>query len=327
MTARAVSFEVAATAVLALLTSLFFINLPSDKAWQRVCLDASHGPIFAAVAVVLGMWLASRSAGRDPAPWPHWARFGQAFALAVLIGIAVEFLQSLQDRPPSLFDVLTDAAGAAAGLAAWSLLARARTGRRGERNRSDAWAVTAIALAGIAFIAWRPVHAAFAYAGRAASFPVIAQFQGPRDLYFVSTGGGTAEIVDLPPPWAQRAGERALLLAWDAQDAPAVQILEPKGDWRGYSVVAVDLTNSSATELQLTLRIFDGTHDGSSEDRLNLPLVIAPRARAVVRVEMAAVEAAPAGRPMDLSRVVNVMLFGRKGDAPGELYLSRLWLE
>ncbi len=327
MTARTVSFAVAATVVLALLAPLFVLQLPSEKAWQRVCLDASHGPIFAVVAVVLGMWLASRAGRRDLAPWPDWARAGQAFALAVLIGIVIEILQSLQDRPPSLFDVLTNAAGAAAGLAAWSLFARPRTGRRGERDRSDEWAVTAIVLAGLAFIAWRPVHAAVAYAGRAASFPVIAQFQGPRDLYFLSTGGTAAAVVDLPAPWAQRGDERALWLAWDAQDAPAVQILEPNGDWRGYSVVAVDLTNSSAAELQLTLRIFDANHDGSPEDRLNLPLVIAPRTRSVVRVAMAAVESAPAGRPMDLSRVANVMLFGRKDDAPGELYLSRLWLE
>jgi hypothetical protein len=37
--------------------------------------------------------------------------------------------------------------------------------------------------------------------------------------------------------------------------------------------------------------------------------------------------AAPAGRPKDLSRVANVMLVGRKDEAPGELHLSRLWLE
>ena len=66
---------------------------------------------------------------------------------------------------------------------------------------------------------------------------------------------------------------------------------------------------------------------GRPEDRLNLPLVIAPQTRTVVRVAMAAVEAAPAGRPMDLSRVANVMLVGRNDDAPGELHLSRLWLE
>jgi hypothetical protein len=151
--------------------------------------------------------------------------------------------------------------------------------------------------------------------------------QGPRASHFVSTGGRTAEVVDLPAPWAQRGDEGALWLAWDAQDAPSVQILEPMGDWRGYSVVAVDLSNSCATEPWLTLCIFDATRDGSPEDRLNLPLVIAPQTRTVVRVAMAAVEAAPAGRPMDLSRVANVMLVGRNDDAPGELHLSRLWLE
>jgi len=67
VTARMVSSRVAATAVLALIAPLFAVNLPSDKAWQRVYLDASHGPIFAAVAVVLVMWLASRAPGRDSA--------------------------------------------------------------------------------------------------------------------------------------------------------------------------------------------------------------------------------------------------------------------
>ena len=207
----------AATGVLALLASLFVINLPSDKAWQRVCLDASHGPIFAAVAVTVCVWLTSRAGDRDTTSWPDWARLGQAFALAVVIGIVIEFLQSLQDRRPSLFDVFTDAAGAAAGLAAWTLFIRPRSGVRGHRDRSVEWAVAAVALAGLAFIAWRPLHAAVAYAGRAASFPVIAQFESPRDLYLVSTGGKAAEVVDMPAPWAQRQGERALRLAWDAR--------------------------------------------------------------------------------------------------------------
>jgi len=327
MCSRTMQSAAAAAGVLALLALLFTINPPSDQAWQRVCLDASHGPIFAAIAVILAVWPASRTGRREPVPWPDWVRGGEAFALAVVIGILVELLQSLQDRPPSLFDVFTDAAGAAAGLAIWSLLSRPRPGVPEAGDHSMAWTLVAIALAGITFVGWRPLHAAIAYAGRAASFPVIAQFRSPRDLYFVATEGAAADIVAMPAPWSQQAGERALRLAFDTRHAPALQILEPGPDWRGYSVVAAELTNPSDAELQLTFRIFDATHDWSPEDRLNLPLVIAPRTRTTVRVALGVVEAAPAGRSMDLSRVANVTIFGRQGEAPGELYVSRLWLE
>jgi hypothetical protein len=134
----------------------------------------------------------------------------------------------------------------------------------------------AVALAGIVFIAWAPLKAARAYAQRAADFPTIAEFRGPSDLTFVTTGGAAVDIVELPAPWSRRSGERALRLEYDAQHAPAVQVVEPSPDWRGYAVVAADVTNPTGTELRLTFRIHDAAHDWTHEDRLNLPLVIAP---------------------------------------------------
>ena len=134
-------------------------------------------------------------------------------------------------------------------------------------------------------------------------------------------------IVDLPAPWAQRAGERALRLGFDAGHAPAVQVVEPSPDWRGYSVIAADLVNPTEEEVGLTLRIHDATHDWSHKDRLNLPVVLAPRTRTTIRVALSEVQAAPASRPMDLGRIANVMLFGRPAAQPGEIYVSRLWLE
>ena len=107
----------------------------------------------------------------------------------------------------------------------------------------------------------------------------------------------------------------------------AVQIVEPSGNWRGYSTVAADLTNPGDSELRLTFRIFDATHDMDYRDRFNLPVVVPPRTRTTVRVALAAVEAAPASRRMDLGRVADVMLFGQPRDGAGAFYVSRLWLE
>jgi hypothetical protein len=135
------------------------------------------------------------------------------------------------------------------------------------------------------------------------------------------------DIVELPAPWSRRSGEGALRLGYDAQHAPAVQVAEPSPDWRGYAVVAADVTNPTGIELRLMLRIHDVAHDWTHEDRFNLPLVIAPHSRAIVRVSLAEVEAAPAQRPMDMARIANVMLFGQAGGGAGELYVSRIWLE
>jgi hypothetical protein len=92
-------------------------------------------------------------------------------------------------------------------------------------------------------------------------------------------------------------------------------------------VIAADLTNAGSTEVRLTFRIHDAAHDWSHEDRMNLPLVLAPGTRTTVRVALTEVRVAPASRPMDLARMANVMLFGGPAQPPGEIYVSRLWLE
>jgi hypothetical protein len=328
MPSRTIQTVAAVAAVAALLSLLFVIELPSDKAWLRVSLDGSHGPIFAAIAVIIAAWLRSRAAGRAVAgDWPAWGIFVRALLATVAIGIAIEFLQGLQNRPPSAFDVLSDAAGAAAGLALWLWWTRPRSGGDAARVRDVRWVLLAILLAGVTFVAWRPLQAAAAYAARAARLPLLAQFEQTRDLYFVTPDGTATGLAELPAPWSQRPGERALRLAFDAAHPPAVQLVEPSPDWRGYSVVAADLTNPGDTEIRLVFRILDATHDWTHADRFNLRFVVPPRSRITVRASLAAVESAPANRRMDMARITNVMLFGRDNHAAGELYVARIWLE
>ena len=308
------------SAVAALLSVLLFVSVPGHGLWYRVLINATHGPIFAAVAVLALLM-------HPPAARTSSAAYVTAFFVAVGFGVLVEVLQSAAGRPGSLVDVLTDVAGAAAGLALWATYVQRGTRGSLERSSARAWWLLAVALAGIVFVAWPPLQAARAYARRAADFPTIAAFRDPRDLTFLTTSGPAPGIVDLPAPWSRHRGERALRLGYDAQHWPAVQVAEPSPDWRGYAVIAVDITNPAATELHLVLRIFDATHDWTHEDRLNLPLVIAPRTRTTVRVALAEVEAAPAQRRMDLARIADVMLYGEPAAEPGVLYVSRVWLE
>jgi hypothetical protein len=294
------------------LSLLLFVEVPGHGLWHRALLDFAHAPIFAAVAVLLLLM-------REPAARTRRSAYAIAFVAALVLGILIEFVQSLGGRPGSVFDVMTDAAGAAAGLALWSL-ARRKPGDR-------AWPAIAVALAGITFVAWPPLQTARAYAHRAVVFPTIVDFRDSESLQFVTTDGSPAWIADLPEPWAQQAGERALQIRYDEQHVAAMRILEPQADWRGYSIVAVDITNPAERGLELTFRVFDADHDWNHVDRLNLPLVIPPQTRTTIRVALAAIESAPQGRSMDLARIADVMLFGREGQPPARFYVSRIWLE
>lgn len=311
-TQKTVARALLAIVAAATLSLLLFIEVPGDGLWHRALLDSAHGPIFAAVGVLLLLL-------RTPEAQTRRSAYVIAFVAALMLGILIEFVQSLGGRPGSVFDVATDVAGAAAGLALWSLFHR--------QPGDHAWPAIAIALAGITFIAWPPLQAAQAYAHRAVVFPTIVDFRGPEGLQFVTTEGSPAWIAALPAPWAQEAGERALRIRYDERHAAAMRILEPQADWRGYSIVAVDITNPAEHDLELTFRVFDAVHDWSHADRLNLPLVIPPQTRTTIRVALAAVESAPQGRSMDLARIADVMLFGRNAQPPAELYLSRIWLE
>jgi len=306
--------------VIALLSLLLFVQVDRNEAWLRVALDGSHVPIFAAVAVLLCVMLR-----RVERPGPDGRRYLFAFMLAFAVGVAIEYVQSHTGRPASLFDVGSNAAGAAIGLSLLALYESAR--HRVRLNRAVRWVLFGAGLAGLLFAAWRPLEAARAYLHRATGFPVLVAFGGPLDLYFVATEGLTAEIVDLPEPWALRPGERALRIRHGVDRVPSVQVKEPSPDWRGYRTLAVDVTNAGDAEVRFVLRVLDEAHDWSHEDRFNQSFAIPARTRRTVRFPLDAVQAAPDSRPMDLSRIADVMIFGHGPVVAGEIYVSRLWLE
>jgi VanZ family protein len=313
--------------ILALLSLLLVIRISPTTAWLHVALDAGHGPIFAAVAILLALLLEPAVASAEAADRPDWVRYRKVLVLCIALGALIEFLQGFEGRPPSLFDVMTDTAGAMVGLALWALGKRYFASAPHGSLDPQSWAVIALGLVGITFVLLRPLHAATAYARRSAIFPAIAEFNRPVDLYFTTSAGVAAAITELPARWSKLPGERAMELRYAPGHPPAVQIVEPSGDWRGYDVIAADLTNSGPVVLSLVFRVLDARHDWSNEDRFNLPLLIPPMTRTTVRVALSAVEAAPASRRMDMSHIANVMIFGHEPAATGALYVTRIWLE
>lgn len=87
------------------------------------------------------------------------------------------------------------------------------------------------------------------------------------------------------------------------------------------------MTNAGDAQRQLVRRVLDQAHVWSHEDRFNRTFVVPARTRRTARFPLDVNGAAPADRPMDLSRIAIVMIFGHGPAVTGEFYVSRLWLE
>ena len=271
-----------------LLAAVFTLSLPGRLYWHRVVQDAGHGPVFAGIAIVLALMRpVAANTGRHSR-----ADFAWAFGVAVALGIATELLQHfLPNRNVSTMDVLHDAAGAALGLAIVAML---------ERTPRTALAV-GVALGALLILAWEPLKCTRAYAERAAAFPQLAPMGGVADQKFVVGRRRDDHPRALARDLAPTGGARRVEAPISRWGRPALELTEATPDWRGHSVLAIDLTNPGSDPAHLILRVLDARHDWSHEDRLNLPVTVPPRTRTSLRVSMAAIEHAPARRTMDLA--------------------------
>lgn len=318
--------------IAALLSLLLFIRIPGDGAWLRAFLNASHAPVFAGVAVLLAILLRPGEGSAPTTAWPDLRRYARAFVLAAIIGVLVEFLQSLSSRPPSVFDMFTNASGAAIGLGLLALLERANLSAPRPAFGPAAWTLAACALAGTLFVIWQPVQTARAYAMRAQLFPVLADFRDSVPLPMTRSVNASLAIEPLPPQWTRRPAERALrvrYLVGSSDNAWPIRYLafEPSADWRGYATLALDLGNPAPEELRLTLRIVDLDHHWGLDPPPSLPVVLPPGTRVTVRIALDAIAAASEFRPPDLARIEQLLLVPADAHAPAELFLSSLWLE
>jgi len=318
-------------AIIGLLSLLLFIRVPGRGAWLRATLNASHAPIFAAVAVLLAILLRSGSR-REPSSWPDWRSYGLAFVLAVGIGALIEFLQSLSDRPPSLFDLGTDAAGAVIGLALLAFFERRRLPEPKPTPDAAAWILMALAIGGVLFVAWHPVQAARAYLARLQTFPVLASYGDSVGLPMVNAVHATVAIEALPSPWQRQPGEKALRVRYGqgaSDNAWPIRYLgiEPSPDWGGHSTLALELVNPGPAALPVTLRILDAGHHWELDPPPSLPIAIPGATRATFRFELGTIATRDGRRPLDLQRIEEIFLIPAEPQVPVDLFVARIWLE
>lgn len=307
-------------AIAILLAAVVFAPVSSRTVGMRTLENFAHGPVLGCVAV-LSLMLIRGDVRKSQ--WPLWRQYGTAFFVAVMLGGLTELAQMPVGRDASWVDLRSDAIGAAAFLGLSTVL----------DSRVRGWfmrgGIVTASLILFAVHCVPLVEVAGAYLRRNAAFPVLQDFTQRLDASFMTHRKTDIGLRPLPAPWAQRPGEMALWIKFQAGPWPGVDFFEPRPDWSAYRYLLLDVTNPTATVLPLRLRVNDVRHDNRMNDRFNTRLPVAPMTRQVLRIPLAAVRSAPATRAMDMSNIADLLFFRVSGENEGadQMYLSRVWLE
>jgi len=223
------------------------------------------------------------------------AAYPVTFALAVALGLATEYLQSLVGRDASLEDARNDVIGAVFALA---IQARRDLHPATYRRWRAAATVMAMAIAAVAImpLAWTCA----AYIWRWQSFPVL---------------------------WSADAPLARRFAYWKQDAYPGLVLAEPARDWRGYRSLQFRI-RALGNNTEIRIRVHDQRHNQQFLDRFNTAFLLPDTQPRVITIPLDAIMHGPAMRPLDLSAVKGVIVFQEgRGEAlrfdVGEIRLVR----
>jgi hypothetical protein len=158
---------------------------------------------------------------------------------------------------------------------------------------------------------------AVAYIRRASLLPQLVELDSPLGRHFLS-----ASEAHLVPN-----GDGSLRVQPDAGHWPAVALDEVWPNWRGYSALIIDLSNTGTQAFWVFVRVDDRRPDPHYRDRYNQQFQLAPLSRQVIRIPLTEIESAPTGSKLDLAHVRKIILFEDGSTPTYPFYLNSLRLE
>ena len=181
------------------------------------------------------------------------------------------------------------------------ILMAARAGRLARMPVPARRLTTAALSLGLALYAAPPLWSAAAYLQRWVQLPVLWQCCSPLRDYFV-----------VPLTGPQYRG---------------VVLEEPYADWRRYRTLVLELRNSSATPITVTVRVHDALHDWQFTDRYNQAFTLGPARTTRVEIALRDIAHAPRSRNMDLAHIAGVAAFRADGASAAEFRIEAISLE
>jgi hypothetical protein len=286
------------------------VTLRDDTRLTQELENAAHAPVFGIASLVL---LSTLKGDRK-------MRYLLAWAGAVVLGAAVEGLQAVEGRDAETLDVLRDGAGAASFLLAhWTL-------QGGSAARGLRWTLRTLAAGVLVLVFTPPALTGAAIAARYVRFPLIEDFESRWTRRLCSAGAVRFDVVEAPGGFRKPGGNRVARIAFEPAEYSGWGIQGPFPDWSGHRELAFEVYSELPEPVRMTLRIHDRRHNQEYRDRYNMEFVIQPGITQI-RVPLAQVKAAPAGRQMDLAAIDGIGMFIVRPERSFVLYFDGFRLE
>mgnify|MGYP005840214813 CR=1 FL=1 len=297
-------------ALAALISPFLFLGGPdwASPPLYRSTWGLGHVLLFA----LLGAWL------QRVRPLHHWWQWLLGSLGVLLVGLAIEFIQSQVGREAHWRDLLGNLSGFWLGLF-WV------GPKSGAQMGAGLWLGRLVSLGLLVWQLNAPLQQALNAWYRLQQLPVLANFESPKDLH-----AWTGDLTRVTWPVAE--GRYSLAIRLEDKSSgqgpyTGAQLKHLWGDWRGYQTLSFALYSDAS--MTLTLRINDRRHDRSDnryEDRFNHALSLKPGWNHFA-IPLADIAAAPEGRTMDLAHIQRLLLFTRKPDQSQQVYLDDLRLK
>lgn len=212
-----------------------------------------------------------------------------AFSTCILLAVLSEAAQIPTSRDASWADIISNVTGAAIGLLAIPTV----TDRIHVKILGRMGALILLVISALPVIT-----VTLTYIERDKLFPVIYNEVWPRQTEFMSQEAMTIDFRNVHP------------------------------DWRGYRSLALDIEVFTTEAFNLTVRVHDRPHLHGRQpysDRFNRQLSL-ESGRSIIEIPLADVEAGPAQRSMDLSKIDGLVLFSEEDERRHNVRLHRIWL-
>lgn len=289
--------------LLALGCVLMFVGkLPKTEAqWLHQAWNFGHIFLFAGLAsVVLLRW-------RAPLRW----QIPLLLLGTALIGFVIEVVQSRIGRDYSLRDVLLDVCGTGLGIL---LTLRTRL------SKLQYWALAVPLLVAGYFVVTPFVKVVWDSIQAERQFPLIAGFDSRLEKRRLAFFGGASGWV--------RPDSKAVI-RFGREQWSGFRFFDAPRDWRGRRSLVLVFENPELAPLRISCRINDAQHfrnNSPFDDRFTRAFALPP-GRSDVRIDLAEVERAPAGRPMNMAEIVDLSCFVHRLKAQRKVWLDEVRLE
>lgn len=276
--------------IVVVVIGLFFLPIPAGNLWWREAVNSGHTLLFIFLTFIIHHRVKSRSQNLSTLVQFIWV-----LVLGLVLGVAIELLQTLVQREASLNDLYRNFVGIVAGLCMLAALSL-------KKSHNHKITVVFLLLCGGGFLTVGMVPLAqlsWHYVERTNAFPVIVDFDSNWSSSFVN---------------------------YDKGNYPGISIIETEPDWSRYSSLHFSIDSVSEQDIHLILRVHDVLHDQELSDRFNVNLQVKPGLNEF-KFTLNQIQHGPVDRELDLTNIEGIILFSRELKDWPQLEVSNMFLE